>query len=131
MPAASRFVTRCFWERAELLDDAAPRAGGRALRYSGPVGRLENIIARNSRLHGFRPSYGMILRGVFLLFILAALLFTDWAFTDRGGKAASPPAQPPASPGQRRLDGVPLLRSRPAPAQPPAPAPASPPAHPR
>lgn len=73
------------------------------------MGRLENIIARNRRPMGFRATVGFVWRGLFLLFILAALIFTDWALTD---EARDPPApQPPPAPGERRLDGVPVLRS--------------------
>lgn len=69
------------------------------------VGRLENIIARNRRPHGFRATVGLAWRGLLLLFLLAALLFTDWALTD--GRS-EPAAQPP---GEHRLDGVPILRA--------------------
>jgi hypothetical protein len=72
------------------------------------VGRLENIIARNRRPIGARATVGFVWRGLFLLFILAALIFTDWALTD---EARDPPAPQPATPDERRLDGVPVLRS--------------------
>jgi hypothetical protein len=71
------------------------------------VGRLENIIARNRRPHGFRATVGMVWRGVLLLLLLGALIFTDWALTGDAGEPSS--ARPPA-PGERRLDGVPVLR---------------------
>jgi hypothetical protein len=93
------------------------------------VGRLENIIARNRRPVGFRATAGLLWRGLFLLFILGALIFTDWALTDRSGPA---PAARPPSPGEHRLDGVPVLRSparpRPQPpqSQPPQPQPPQP-----
>lgn len=85
------------------------------------MGRLENIIARNRRPVGFRATVGMVWRGLFILLILGLLLFTDWALTDdappaAGGSAAPPAASPPPprprDPAERRLDGVPMLRSR-------------------
>jgi hypothetical protein len=72
------------------------------------VGRLENIIARNRRPHGLRASVGLLWRGLLLLFLLALLIFTDWALTD---DAAEGPAARPPEPGERRLDGVPVLRA--------------------
>ena len=72
------------------------------------MGRLEDIIARNRRPTGLRASIGFVWRGLFLLFILGALIFTDWALTD---EARDPPAPQPVAPGARRLDGVPVLRS--------------------
>jgi hypothetical protein len=79
------------------------------------VGRLEDIIARNRRPHGARATFGFLWRGLFLLFILAALIFTDWALTDDGGGSASPPSARPPGPGGHRLDGVPMLRPSPHP----------------
>jgi hypothetical protein len=76
------------------------------------VGRLENIIARNRRPHGLRATIGMVWRGVLLLLLLAALIFTDWALTDDAGE---PSSAGPAAPGERRLDGVPVLRPHPNP----------------
>jgi len=83
------------------------------------VGRLENIIARNRRPHGFRATLGLLWRGLILIFILGALLFTDWALTDeeraaREQPAARPPAVQPL-PAERRLDGVPVMRPSPRP----------------
>jgi hypothetical protein len=72
------------------------------------VGRLEDIIARNRRPHGLRVSFGLLWRGLFLLFILALLLFTDWALPE---EARQVPAARPPDPGERRLDGVPVLRA--------------------
>ena len=74
------------------------------------MGRLENIIARNRRPHGLRATWGMLWRGLMLLFILALLIFTDWALTDDAG---TPPSARPADPGERRIDGVPILRPAP------------------
>jgi hypothetical protein len=71
------------------------------------VGRLENIIARNRRPHGFRATVGMLWRGLVILVILGLLIFTDWALTDDAG---DPPSARPPDPGERRLDGVPVLR---------------------
>ena len=69
------------------------------------MGRLENIIARNRRPVGIRATVGLVWRGLFILFILAALIFTDWALTDEA------PDQRPAPPGERHIDGVPVLRA--------------------
>ncbi|HWO23847.1 MAG TPA: hypothetical protein VNO30_34130 [Kofleriaceae bacterium] len=81
------------------------------------MGRLENIIARNRRPIGARATVGFVWRGLFILFILAALIFTDWALTDEAPDSQGPPAARPASPGERHIDGVPVLR---APARAPA-----------
>ena len=71
------------------------------------MGRLENIIARNRRPHGLRATWGMLWRGLIILFILGLMIFTDWGLTDDAG---DPPSARP-DPGERRLDGVPVLRS--------------------
>jgi len=100
------------------------------------VGRLENIIARNQRPIGARATFGFVWRGLFLLFILGALIFTDWALSndDGGGggdaRAIQPVARP--RPDEHRVDGVHVLRPRAraagsaAAAPVPAPAPAAP-----
>jgi hypothetical protein len=75
------------------------------------VGRLENIIARNRRPVGVRATIGFVWRGLFILFILAALIFTDWALTDEAPQEPASPAARPVAPGERRIDGVPVLRS--------------------
>jgi len=86
------------------------------------VGRLENIIARNRRPVGVRATIGLVWRGLFILFILGALIFTDWALTDggdgsgsgsggSGGGAVQPAARPRAD--ERRIDGVRVLRTQP------------------
>jgi hypothetical protein len=43
------------------------------------VGKLEDIVARNKQPFRLQGSRAMILRGVFLLLILAFFLFTSWA----------------------------------------------------
>jgi hypothetical protein len=81
----------------------------------GAVGRLENIIARNRRPVGARATFTLVWRGLFLLFILGALVFTDWALTDDDGgggdaRAIQPVARP--RPDEHRVDGVHVLRPR-------------------
>jgi hypothetical protein len=88
------------------------------------VGRLENIIARNRRPVGVRATIGLVWRGLFILFILGALIFTDWALTDdsdggsgsggsgSGGSGAVQPAARPR-PDERHIDGVRVLRTQP------------------
>jgi len=77
------------------------------------VGRLENIIARNHRPNGLRATWPFVWRGLFLLFILGALIFTDWALTDDDQPDDRGPAARPPHPGEHRLDGVPMLRPPP------------------
>ncbi len=83
------------------------------------MGRLENIIARNRRPHGFRASVGMLWRGVVFLVLLGLLIFTDWALTDDAKApppdAKAPPSAQPPEPRERRIDGVPILRPAPRP----------------
>jgi hypothetical protein len=71
------------------------------------VGRLEDIVARNRRPHGFRAKFDMFWRGLVLLLILGLMIFTDWGLTDDAG---DPPAVRPDR-GERRLDGIPVLRA--------------------
>lgn len=42
------------------------------------MGRLENIVARNRKPFRMPSSRAMLIRGLFLLLILAAFLFTSW-----------------------------------------------------
>lgn len=73
------------------------------------MGRLENIIARNQKPIGLRATVGLAWRGVLLLLLLIALLFTDWALSRDDAPAPQPAARP--RPVERRLDGVPVLRA--------------------
>jgi hypothetical protein len=43
------------------------------------VGKLEEIVARNKQPFRLQGTRSMIVRGVFLLLILALFLFTSWA----------------------------------------------------
>lgn len=43
------------------------------------MGRLENITQRNKHPFRLKGSRGLLVRGLFLLLILAAFLFTGWA----------------------------------------------------
>lgn len=42
------------------------------------MGRFDNIIARNRKPFRLPSSRGMLIRGVFILLILGAFLFTKW-----------------------------------------------------
>jgi hypothetical protein len=42
------------------------------------VGRFDEIVARNQKPFRLASSRGMIVRGIFLLLILALFLFTSW-----------------------------------------------------
>lgn len=79
--------------------------------YGVRVGRLENIIARNRRPVGFRATVGLVWRGVFILLILGALIFTDWALTEEEpAPAVIQPPPPPRDPNERRVEGIKVLR---------------------
>ena len=43
------------------------------------MGRLDNIAQRNKHPFRLKGSRGLIVRGLFLLLILALFLFTSWA----------------------------------------------------
>jgi hypothetical protein len=88
------------------------------------VGKLEDIIARNRRPN--RPSEKLVVAlvfGLIVLLIIVLAVFTDLGLPpddDRVMRARSAPAVAPQD--RKRVDGVLLLRSA------PAPAPATPPA---
>ena len=42
------------------------------------MSRLDNIVARNKQPFRLPSSRGMLIRGIFLLLILGAFLFTKW-----------------------------------------------------
>lgn len=42
------------------------------------MGRLENIVERNRQPFRLKGSRALLIRGLFLLLILAMFLFTDW-----------------------------------------------------
>lgn len=43
------------------------------------MGKLEDIVARNKQAFRLKGSRAMLIRGIFLLLILAFFLFTSWA----------------------------------------------------
>ena len=43
------------------------------------MGRLDEIVARNKQPFRLKGTRAMVIRGVFLLLILALFLFTSWA----------------------------------------------------
>lgn len=64
------------------------------------MGRLEDIIERNRKPPKRRERFELGLRSLFLLVILALLLFTDWALSPDADQPPTPPPQPrPAQPG--------------------------------
>lgn len=75
------------------------------------MGRLEDIIARNRQPRGVRATASMLWRGAVLLLILGLMMFTDWGIPDDPGGASPPAERPAAEPAERRLEGVPVLRS--------------------
>jgi hypothetical protein len=71
------------------------------------VGRLDDIANRNKRPWKLKNVLSFGLRSLFLLIILALLIFTKWAIPpkdDRPGINVIPP--PP--PKEKRIDGVKL-----------------------
>lgn len=67
--------------------------GGADRDYTPPVGRLDDIAARNKNPKWFKGQIAFGVRSVFLLVILGLLLFTNWALApedDRPGITVVP-----------------------------------------
>jgi hypothetical protein len=85
------------------------------------VSRLEDIAKRNrgAARWSLRSNFAFGLRSIFLLVILAGLIFTKWALppkdTRPGINIVDPKARPPSP------DGIYLIRRPSAPPGPPAP----------
>jgi hypothetical protein len=72
------------------------------------VGRLDSIIERNRNPKWFRGKLSFGLRSLFLLVIIIALLFTDWALAPEDHRDLAPKIVPAGTP---RVDGVQLRRA--------------------
>ncbi len=66
------------------------------------MGRFDNIIARNKKPFRLPSSRGMLLRGIFILVIIGAFLFTKWGTppeAERPGNNVVPAPQEKSVPG--------------------------------
>ena len=76
------------------------------------MGRLDNIVQRNKQPFRLKGSRGMLVRGLFLLLILALFLFSSWAKPppdNRPGINVVP--SPPQPPKEKAVHGVKLWKA--------------------